>query len=209
MAELLESDMTKVAVGAAVVVADASVQTETATATVGTTMYSIVNVREVSSLATYSPATHARMVSSEVQCSPSQPQMVQRAVQATTARVATRNAASDTISWQEVKRHAMMDMRADAREEVLEEFEPALERAVVAAEVQATRAAAKLEEARELKEAVRAGFEKQARMAAAASADRRAAAEDRAAAVRDRSHNEGVIELLRARLEALGDWSEA
>lgn len=56
---------------------------------------------------------------------------------------------------------------------------------------------------------VRAGFEKQAREAAAALADRRAAAEERAAAVMDRSHNEGVVELLRARVKALEDWSEA
>ena len=83
--------------------ADASVQTEQATAMVGTTMDSIVNVREVRSMATFSAVTGARMVSSEVQCNPSQPQMVQRAVQATTACVATRNAASDTISWQELK----------------------------------------------------------------------------------------------------------
>ena len=66
LAELLESDMTKADVAAAVVVADASVQTETATATVGTTMASVVNVREVSSLATFSTTTQARMVSSEV-----------------------------------------------------------------------------------------------------------------------------------------------
>ena len=55
--------------------AHVSVQTETATATVGTTMDSIVNVREVSSLATFSSTTHARMVQCAVQCSPSQPQM--------------------------------------------------------------------------------------------------------------------------------------
>ena len=71
------------------------------------------------------------------------------------------------------------------------------------------RAAAKLEEARELKEAVRAGFESQAREEAAVAADRRAAAEDRKMAARDRAHNEGVMELLRARLKAVGDWSEA
>ena len=159
--------------------AHVSVQTETATATVGTTMHSIVNVREVCSMATFSSRTQARMVSSEVQCSPSQPQMVQRAVQVTPARVATRNAASGTTSWHELKQNTMERMRANAREEVLEEFEPALERVVVAAEVQVTRAAAKLEEARELKEAVRAGFESKAREAAAAAADRRAAAEDR------------------------------
>ena len=103
----------------------------------------------------------------------------------------------------------MTAMRTDARKEVLKEFEPALERAVVAAEVQATRAAAKLEEARELKEAVRAGFESQAREAAAAAADRRAAAEDRQMAARDRARNEGVVELLQARVKAVGDWSEA
>ena len=52
----------------------------------------------------------------------------------------------------------MKEMRGNSREEVLEEFDPALERVVVAAEVPATHAAAKLEEARELKEAVHAGF---------------------------------------------------
>ena len=190
--------------------AHVSVQTETATATaVGTTMDSIVNVREVSSLATFSSTTHARMVQCAVQCSPSQPQMVPRAVQVTPARVATRNAASGTFSWHEVKQHTMAEMRASAREQVLKEFEPALERAVVAAEVQATRAAAKLEEARELKEAVRAGFESQAREAAAAAADKLAAADDRKVAARDRAHKEGAIELLQARVKAVGDWSEA
>ena len=174
--------------------AHVSVQTETATATVGTTMHSIVNVREVCSLATFSSVTQARMVSSEVQCSPSQPQMVQRAVQVTPARAATRNAASGTISWHELNQNTMEKMRANAREEVLEEFEPAFERVVVAAEVQATRAAAKLEEARELKEAVRAGFESKAREAAAAAADWRAAAEDRKIAARDRAHKTGLIE---------------
>ena len=174
--------------------AHVSVQTETATATVGTTMHSIVNVREVCSLATFSSVTQARMVSSEVQCSPSQPQMVQRAVQVTPARAATRNAASGTISWHELNQNTMEKMRANAREEVLEEFEPAFERVVVAAEVQATRAAAKLEEARELKEAVRAGFESKAREAAAAAADWRGAAEDRKMAARDRAHTKGVIE---------------
>ena len=190
--------------------AHVSVQTETATATaVGTTMDSIVNVREVSSLATFSSTTHARMVQCAVQCSPSQPQMVPRAVQVTPARVATRNAASGTFSWHEVKQHTMAEMRASAREQVLKEFEPALERAVVAAEGQATRAAAKLEEARELKEAVRAGFESQAREAAAAVADKLAAADDRKVAARDRAHKEGAIELLQARVKAVGDWSEA
>ena len=185
--------------------AHVSVQTETATATVGTTMDSIVNVREVSSLATFSSTTHARMVQCAVQCSPSQPQMVPRAVQVTPARVATRNAASGTFSWHE--QHTMAEMRASAREQVLKEFEPALERAVVAAEVQATRAAAKLEEARELKEAVRAGFESQAREAAAAAADKLAAADDRKVAARDRAHKEGAIELLQAvaRVKAVGD----
>ena len=130
--------------------AHVSMQTETAIATVGTTMHSSVNVREVCSLATCSSATQARMVSSEVQCSPSQPQMVQRAVQVTPARVVTRNVASGTISWLELNRNIMEKMRENACEEVLEEFEPALERVVVAAEVQATHSAAKLEEAREL-----------------------------------------------------------
>ena len=174
--------------------AHVSVQTETATATVGTTMHSIVNVREVCSMATFSSVTQARMVSSEVQCSPSQPQMVQRAVQVTPARVATRNAANGTISWHELNQNTMERMRANARAEVLEECEPALERVVVAAEVQVTRAATKLKEAHELKEAVRAGFESEAREAAAAAADRRAAAEDRKMTARDRAHKEGVIE---------------
>ena len=52
----------------------------------------------------------------------------------------------------------------------------------------------RIAEARELKEAVRAGFESKAREAAAAAADRRAAAEDRKMAARDRAHKEGVIE---------------
>ena len=57
---------------------------------------------------------------------------------------------------------------------------------------------------------MRAGFESQAREAAAAAADRRAAVMDRKMAAIDRAHNEGVIELLRARLnKAVGDWSEA
>lgn len=189
--------------------ANVTVQTDMATATVVTTMDSIVNVRDVSSMATFSPVTQARMYSSEVQCSPSQPQMVQRAVQATTAHVATRNAASGTISWHELKQNTMADVRANAREELLGEYAPALERAVVAVEVQATCAAAKLEASRELKEAVRAGFESQAREAAAAAADRRAAAEDRKIAARDRAHNEAIVELLRARVKAVGEWSEA
>ena len=153
LADLLESDMTKAVVAAAVVMADASVQTEPATATVGTTMDSVVNVREVRSMATFSAVTGARMVSKEVQCKPSQPQMVQRAVQATPAaapRVAMQNVAVNTVSWQEIGNNAMDLARTDARQEVLGEFEPALERAVVAAEVQATRAAAKLKAAGEL-----------------------------------------------------------
>ena len=115
LAELLESDATKAAVAAAVVMA--SVQTETATATVGTTMDSIVNVREVGSVATFSTVTPARMVNFEVQCSPSPPLTVQRAVQATPARVVTRNAASCTISWHKLEQNAMTEMRANAREE--------------------------------------------------------------------------------------------
>ena len=216
----LESDACRAAADAAAVepaaastahTAHVSVQTETATATVGTTMHSIVNVREVCSLATFSSVTQARMVSSEVQCSPSQPQMVQRAVQVTPARAATRNAASGTISWHELNQNTMEKMRANAREEVLEEFEPAFERVVVAAEVQATRAAAKLEEARELKEAVRAGFESKAREAAAAAADWQGAAEDRKMAARDRAHNEGVggAAASASRLKTIGNWSEA
>jgi hypothetical protein len=193
--------------------AHVSVQAEPASVTVGTTMESMVNVRQMGSMATFSAVTGARMVSSEVQYSPSQPQMVQRAVQATPAPaapcVAMQNVAVNTVSWQEIKSSAMDVARTDARQEVLREFEPALEHAVVSVEVQATRAAAMLDEARELKEAVRAGFESQAREAAAASADRREAAEDRAAAMRERAHREGVIERLRARLEAVGDWSEA
>ena len=62
--------------------AHVKVQTEPATATVGTTMESVVNVREVGSMATFSPTTGVRMVSMEVQCSPARPpQMVERAVQ--------------------------------------------------------------------------------------------------------------------------------
>ena len=99
--------------------ANVTVQTDMATATVGTTMDSIVNVREVSSLATFSPVTQARMVSTEVQCSSSRPHTMQRAVQATPARVATRNAASGTISCHKLKQETMTDMRANTREKVL------------------------------------------------------------------------------------------
>ena len=88
----------------------------------------------------------------------------------------------------------LLDVFATPLPAALEEFEPAFERVVVAAEVQATRAAAKLEEARELKEAVRAGFESKAREAAAAAADWQGAAEDRKMAARDRAHTKGVIE---------------
>ena len=45
LAVLLDSDMTKAAVSAALVMVDASVQTETATAIVGTTTESLVLVR--------------------------------------------------------------------------------------------------------------------------------------------------------------------
>ena len=125
---------------------------------------------------------------------------MQRAVQVTPVHVATRNAASNTtISWHELKESALTVVRPRLREEVMEELEPALERMIVAGEVQATRAAKELEEARQLKEAVCAGFESQARVAAAAAADRRAAVVDRKMAAIDRAHNEGVIELLRAR----------
>jgi hypothetical protein len=53
--------------------AHVNVQTDCAMATVGTTMESVVNVREVGSMATFSPTTGARMVSMEVQCSPARP----------------------------------------------------------------------------------------------------------------------------------------
>ena len=205
-------DGSRALIDATVGTAHVSVQAEPASVTVGTTMKSMVNVRQMGSMATFSAVTGARMVSSEVQYSPSQPQMVQRPVQATPApaapRVAMQNVAVNTVSWQKIENSVMDVARTDARQEVLREFEPALEHAVVSVEVQPTRAAAMLDEARELKEAVRAGFESQAREAAAASADRRAAAEDRAAAMRERAHREGVIERLRARLEAVGDWSE-
>ena len=75
---------------------DASVQTKTATASAGTTMDSCVDVREMGSVATFSPATGARMVSFEVQCSP---RMVQHAVQATHAvRDASTSAAVSTAN---------------------------------------------------------------------------------------------------------------
>ena len=187
--------------------AHVSVQAEPATATVGATMDSVTGATMVSS--------------SEVQCNPSQPRAMQRAVQVTPrtmqravqvtpVHVATRNAASNTtISWHELKESALTVVRPRVREEVMEELEPALERMIVAGEVQATRAAKELEEARKLKEAVRAGLESQARVAAAAAADRRAAVVDRKMAAIDRAHNEGVIELLRARVKAVGDWSDA
>ena len=69
--------------------------------------------------------------------------------------------------------------------------------AVVAAEAQATRAAAKLEDARELNEA------------AAAQQTGEQQREDRKMAARDHAHNKGEVELLRARLKVTGDWSEA
>ena len=186
-----------------------NVQIEPAMATVGTTMNSIVDVQDVGSTATFSLAG-TRMVNALVQCSPSRPQMVQRCVQAAPAQVATRDAAvSGGTTWEELKQKALAMAQARAHEDVLREFEPVLERAVVAAEVQAERAAQMLGKAHVAKCSVRAGFEKQAREAAAALADRRAAAEERAAAVMDRSHNEGVVELLRARVKALEDWSEA
>ena len=119
--------------------AHVSVQAEPASVTVGTTMESMVNVRQMGSMATFSAVTGARMVSSEVQYSPSQPQMVQRAVQATPAPaapcVAMQNVAVNTVSWQ-IKSSAMDVARTDARQEVLREFEPALEHAVVSVEVQ-------------------------------------------------------------------------
>ena len=77
-------------------------------------------------------------------------------------------------------------------------------------------AATKLAEAHEMKRSVSAGFDKQAKTAAAALADKLAAMEEREAAARDRAHNEGVIEqlrvqlrALRARAKAVGDWSDA
>ena len=84
--------------------AHVNVQTGCATATVGTTMESVISVREVGSMATFSPTTGARMVSMEVQCSPQPPpQMVERAVQvkapavcnaSVTASVSTANAST-------------------------------------------------------------------------------------------------------------------
>ena len=56
--------------------AHVNVQTECATVTVGTTMESVISVREVGSMATFSPTSGARMVSMQVQCSPQPPQMV-------------------------------------------------------------------------------------------------------------------------------------
>ena len=53
-------------------------------------------------------------------------QMVQRAVQATTpdsVRVVTRDASVATLSWQELKSEVLPELRACAREDVLEEFE--------------------------------------------------------------------------------------
>ena len=88
--------------------AHVEVQTEPATATVGT-MESVVNVREVGSMATFSPTTGARMVIMEVQCSPARPpQMVERAVQvkapvvrhaSVSASVSTANASSSTSHY--------------------------------------------------------------------------------------------------------------
>ena len=83
--------------------AHVNVQTECATVTVGTTMESVISVREVGSMATFSPTSGARMVSMQVQCSPQPPQMVERAVQvkapavrnaSVTASVSTANAST-------------------------------------------------------------------------------------------------------------------
>ena len=183
--------------------ADIAVQTEIETATVGTTMERGVATHDVASSATFSLTTGARMVSMEVQCSP--PQMVQRAVQVVPAHVATRTrdaAVDGGVSWEDLKKAAMEVAQAKAREDVLREFEPSLERAVVAVEVKAEHAATMLSEAHEIKRCVNAGFENEARAAAAAAADRCAAAEDRAAAARDRDEHVGTIELLRSRLRA-------
>ena len=75
-------DGSRVLIDATAGKAHVNVQTDCAMATVGTTMESVVNVREVGSMATFSPTTGARMVSMEVQCSPARPpQMVEHAVQ--------------------------------------------------------------------------------------------------------------------------------
>ena len=66
-------DRSRALIDATAGTAHVNVQTEPATATVGTTMESVVNVREVGSMATFSPTTGARMVSMEVQCSPARP----------------------------------------------------------------------------------------------------------------------------------------
>ena len=92
-------DRSRALIDATAGTAHVNVQTEPATATVGTTMESVVNVREVGSMATFSLVTGARMVSAEVQCSP---RMVEHAVQATraardastSAKVSTANAST-------------------------------------------------------------------------------------------------------------------
>ena len=54
-------------------------------------MDSVVDVRDVGTMAILSPVTGARMVNSDVQCSPRQPVMVQRAVQVAPVHAVTRN----------------------------------------------------------------------------------------------------------------------
>ena len=184
---------------------DIAVQTEIETATVGTTTERGVATHDVASSATFSLTTGARMVSMEVQCSP--PQMVQRAVQVVPAHVATRTrdaAVDGGVSWEDLKKAAMEVAQAKAREDVLREFEPSLERAVVAVEVKAEHAATMLAEAHEIKRCVNAGFENDQRSKGSSSSSSRQMRSSRGqgAAARDRDEHVGTIELLRFRLRA-------
>jgi hypothetical protein len=123
---------------------------------------------------------------------------------------ATRHAATSTVSWQSLKTDTTMQLQAAAREDVLAAYMPRFETAVAAVEAKAEHAASMLADAREIKRGVRAGFERQARTAAATVADRKAAAEDRAAAEKDRTEHVALIALLRSRLKEekrVGSWS--
>ena len=125
-------------------------------------------------------------------------------------RAATRHAATSTISWQSLNIDMAVQLETATRESILKAYMPSLERAVAAVEAKAAYAASVLADAREIKRGVRAGFERQARTAAATVADRKAAAEDRAAAEKARTEHVALIALLRSRLKEekrVGSWS--
>ena len=100
----------------------------------------------------------------------------------------------------------LVQLRAELRNQMQTEIAPLLERSILAAE----HALKRVEEMRlECKRANFAAFERVRASAAAASADRKAAAEDRAAAAASRAavehalaQNEGLMDLLRARVRS-------